>query len=38
MVQSDITYYMKRQVAEQPKGEHETMKPVELLSRFIVKF
>ena len=32
---SDITYYMKRQVAEQPKGEHGTMKPIELLNRLI---
>lgn len=32
---SDITHYMKRQVAEQPKGEHGTMKPVELLNRLI---
>lgn len=32
---SDITHYMKRQVAEQPKGAHGTMKPVELLNRLI---
>ena len=34
-LKSDITYYMKRQSAEQPKGEHGTMKPVSLLERLI---
>lgn len=32
---SDINYYMKRQPFVQPKGEHGTMKPVELIERFI---
>ena len=32
---SDINYYLKRQSAQQPKGEHGTMKPVELLQRVI---
>lgn len=32
---SDIQHYMKRQAAEQPRGEHGTMKPVELLERLI---
>lgn len=32
---SDINYYMKRQVARQPKGEHGTMKPVALMERLI---
>lgn len=32
---SDIEYYLKRQVAKQPKGEHSTMKPVELIERLI---
>lgn len=32
---SDINYYMKRQVAQQPKGEHGTMKPVALMERLI---
>lgn len=32
---SDINYYLKRQSAQQPKGEHGTMKPVELLQRLI---
>lgn len=29
-------YYTKRQVCPQPKGEHETMKPVELLKKYIL--
>ena len=32
---SDSRYYMKRQKFKQPKGEHGTMKPVELIERFI---
>lgn len=32
---SDIEYYLKRQVAKQPKGAHSTMKPVELIERLI---
>ena len=32
---SDINYYMKRQVAQQPKGEHGTMKPVAIMERLI---
>lgn len=33
---SDIRYYTKRQAFEQPKGRHKTMKPVEMLKRFIM--
>ena len=32
---SDSRYYMKRQKFLQPKGKHNTMKPTELLKRFI---
>ena len=32
---SDSRYYMKRQKFKQPKGKHGTMKPVELIERFI---
>ena len=32
---SDSRYYMKRQKFPQPKGEHNTMKPTELIERFI---
>lgn len=32
---SDSRYYMKRQKFKQPRGEHGTMKPVELIERFI---
>ena len=32
---SDYRYYMKRQKFAQPKGLHESMKPVELLERYI---
>ena len=32
---SDYRYYMKRQKFVQPKGLHESMKPVELLERYI---
>ena len=32
---ADINYYLKRQSYEQPRGEHETEKPVELISKYI---
>ncbi len=32
---TDSHYYMKRQKYAQPKGKHETMKPVELLENYI---
>lgn len=32
---SDITHYMKRQAHPQPRGEHGTMKPVNLIENFI---
>ena len=32
---SDSRYYMKRQKFQQPKGSHGTMKPTELIERFI---
>lgn len=32
---SDINYYLKRQSYEQPRGIHETGKPVELISKYI---
>ena len=32
---SDSRYYMKRQKFQQPKGKHNTMKPTELIQRFI---
>lgn len=32
---SDIKHYMKRQAYPQPKGEHGTMKPVDLIENFI---
>src|SRR5699024_4536390 len=32
---SDSRYYMKRQKFQQPKGSHGTMKPAELIERFI---
>lgn len=32
---SDYRYYMKRQKFAQPKGLHESMKPIELLERYI---
>ena len=32
---SDINHYMKRQSFERPKGRHSTMKPTELIERFI---
>ena len=32
---SDINYYLKRQSYEQPRGGHETEKPVDLISKYI---
>ena len=32
---SDSRYYMKRQKFPQPKGKHNTMKPTELIERFV---
>lgn len=32
---SDSKYYMKRQKFQQPKGKHNTMKPIKLIERFI---
>ena len=32
---ADSSYYMKRQKFKQPSGAHNTMKPVELIKRFI---
>lgn len=32
---ADINYYLKRQAYEQPRGKHETEKPVELISKYI---
>lgn len=32
---SDINYYLKKQSYEQPRGKHETGKPVELISKYI---
>src|SRR5699024_12670388 len=32
---SDSRYYMRRQKVQQPKGSHGTMKPTELIERFI---
>ena len=32
---SDIHHYLKRQAFERPKGGHSTMKPTEMLERFI---
>lgn len=33
---SDINYYLKRQSYEQPRGRHETGKPVELISKYMI--
>ena len=33
---ADISYYTKIQSYSQPKGQHETMKPVELVSKYIL--
>lgn len=33
---SDINYYLKRQAFPQPKGIHNTMKPVDLIKRYIL--
>lgn len=32
---SDINYYLKRQSYEQPRGRHETEKPIELIKKYI---
>lgn len=32
---SDISYYLKRQSYEQPRGRHETEKPIELIKKYI---
>lgn len=32
---SDIRHYLKRQAFERPKGNHSTMKPTEMLERFV---
>ena len=35
-IKSDINYYTKRQAYEQPRGKHETGKPVELIKKYIM--